>query len=92
MSDTKTSDLATTAAQRPPLYRDAVVVKWVIQVATLLAVIAALWFLVSEAAAGLRANSINTGFDFITVNPNFQVTGAIDSHPDTGGGRCGSER
>ncbi|MEM9468132.1 MAG: ABC transporter permease subunit [Actinomycetota bacterium] len=75
----------TAASQRPPLYRDAVVVKWFAQVVTLVLVIAALWFLADQAGGNLEAKSISTGFDFLEVDPGINLNGTIDDEPDTGG-------
>lgn len=73
------------ASQRPPFYRDATVVKWLVQVVTLVLVIFALIFLAGQAGDNLEANGINTGFDFLDVNPGIQLNGTIDDAPDTGG-------
>ena len=85
MSDTADRSLVTAASQRPPLYRDAVVVKWFAQVVTLVLVIAALWFLADQAGGNLEAKSISTGFDFLEVDPGINLNGTIDDEPDTGG-------
>ena len=45
MSDTPTSTSAKVLSARPPLWRDAVVLKWVTQVFLLFVVLTALWFL-----------------------------------------------
>ena len=71
--------------QRPPLYRDATVVKWVAQVSTLLLVLFALWFLATRAGDNLRANSIPTGYDFLGVDPGVNLFEGIDTDPNTGG-------
>ena len=85
MTDTAESSLAATAAAKPPFYRDATVVKWIVQVVTLIAVILAMIFLVGEAGDNLKAKGINTGFDFLNVNPDFSIGDGIDNAPDTGG-------
>ena len=85
MSNTADRSLATAATQRPPLYRDAVVVKWFAQVVTLVLVVAALWFLAVQAGDNLEAKSIKTGFDFLEIDPGINLNGTIDDEPDTGG-------
>lgn len=82
---TDTSTLASTQATRPPLYRDATVVKWFTQIMALLLVIGALVFLAVEAGDNLEAKSIATDFDFININPGFNISEGIDVDPDTGG-------
>ena len=72
-------------SRRPPFYRDATVVKWVVQVAALAGVLFALFFLATQAGDNLKAKSIPTGYDFITVNPGFNLSEGIDTDPDTGG-------
>lgn len=85
MSNTADRSLATAATQRPPLYRDAIVVKWFAQVVTLVLVLAALWFLAVQAGDNLEAKSIKTGFDFLEIDPGINLNGTIDDEPDTGG-------
>jgi len=85
VSDTAETTLVAAAAQRPPFYRDATVVKWLVQVATLVLVIFALFFLAGQAGDNLTANGINTGFDFLDVDPGIQLNGTIDDDPATGG-------
>jgi len=73
------------ATTKPPLWRDAVVVKWVAQVFTLVVVVGVLIFLVSTAKTSLNDNGIRTGFDFIKTNPGFKLAEGIDTSPATGG-------
>lgn len=73
------------ASQRPPFYRDAIVVKWLAQVATLVLVLFALFFLAGQAGDNLEAKGINTGFDFLDVDPGINLNGTIDNAPETGG-------
>jgi len=72
-------------SQRVPLWRDAVVVKWSAQVSLLAVVLAALWFLASQAGDNLTARNINIGFDFLNRPPDIQLSEGIDTHPATGG-------
>ena len=85
MSDTAEQTLVAAASQRPPFYRDATVVKWLTQVATLVLVVFALYFLAGQAGDNLKANGIKTGFDFLDVDPGIQLNGTIDNAPATGG-------
>ena len=85
MSDTAQQSLVAAASARPPFYRDAVVVKWIAQVVTLLLVLFALFFLASQAGDNLTAKGIETGYDFLEVDPGINLTGTIDNEPDTGG-------
>ena len=84
MTDTQTS-LHAAATAKPPFYRDATVVKWLAQLLTLAAVIFALVFLVSEAGDNLEARSIQTGFDFLDVDPAIGLGEGIDTAPATSG-------
>jgi general L-amino acid transport system permease protein len=70
---------------RPPLWRDAAVLKWVSQIALLALVVGALWFLVSQAGDNLKARSIPTGFDFIEEPVGIFIGEGIDTDPATGG-------
>tara|TARA_B100000959_G_C14962877_1_gene616515 strand:- start:748 stop:2280 length:1533 start_codon:yes stop_codon:yes gene_type:complete len=85
MSDTSTSTSAKVLSARPPLWRDAVVLKWVTQVFLLFVVLAALWFLTSQAGDNLQARSIPSDFDFIERPVDIQLSEGIDTHPDSGG-------
>ena len=84
MTDTQPS-LHAAATAKPPFYRDATVVKWLVQLATLAAVIFALVFLVGEAGDNLEAKSIQTGFDFLEVDPDIALGEGIDTDPATSG-------
>ena len=85
MTDTAESDLVIAASEKPPFYRDATVVKWIVQVATLAVVLFALIFLASQAGDNLEAKDINTGFDFLSIDPQISLGDGIDTEPDTGG-------
>ena len=85
MSDTSERSLVAAASARPPFYRDAIVVKWLAQVTTLVLVVFALVFLAIQAGDNLEAKSIKTGFDFLDVDPGINLNGTIDDEPDTGG-------
>ena len=70
---------------RPPLWRDAAILKWVSQVTLLVLVVGTLWFLVAQAGDNLEARSIPGGFDFIEEPVGIFVGEGIDTDPDTGG-------
>ena len=84
MTDTQPS-LQVAASAKPPFYRDATVVKWLVQVATLAVTLFAIAFLVREAGDSLRAKSIQTGFGFLEVDPAISLGEGIDTDPATGG-------
>ena len=71
--------------ERPPLYRDVTVVKWVVQIVALLLTLGALWFLANQAGDNLRASNVPTDYDFLSVNPGIDLSSGIDTDPDTGG-------
>ena len=82
---TNDRSLVDAAAEKPPFYRDAVVVKWIAQVLTLALVLFALLFLANQAGDSLEAKGINTGFDFLNIDPGISLNGTIADDPDTGG-------
>ncbi len=84
MTDTQPS-LHAAATAKPPFYRDATIVKWLVQIAALAAVLFAAVFLAREAGDGLRAKSIQTGFGFLEVDPDIALGEGIDTDPATGG-------
>lgn len=71
--------------ERPPLYRNAAVLKWVAQVIALALVVGALFFFVSQAGDNLRATNIAVDFDFLSVDPGIKLSDGIDTNPNTGG-------
>ncbi len=84
MTDTQPS-LHAAATAKPPFYRDATVVKWLMQVAALAAVLFAVIFLAREAGDNLQAKSIQTGFNFLDVDPDIALGEGIDTDPATSG-------
>ena len=76
---------ASTHHERPPLYRDVTVVKWVVQIIALLLTLGALWFLANQAGDNLKASNVPTDYDFLSVNPGIDLSSGIDTDPDTGG-------
>ena len=85
MSDTPTSTSAKVLSARPPLWRDAVVLKWVSQLFLLFIVLTSLWFLTSQAGDNLQARDIPSDFNFIERPVDIQLSEGIDTHPDSGG-------
>jgi len=73
---------------RPPLWRDATVVKWFAQIGALILVLAGLGFLVSQAGDNLEARSIPTGFDFIEEPPGISIGEGIQTQQFATGGRA----
>ncbi len=84
VTDTQPS-LQLAATAKPPFYRDATFVKWLVQVATLVVTLFAIGFLAREAGDSLRAKSIQTGFGFLDVDPAISLGEGIDTDPATGG-------
>ena len=70
---------------RPPFYRDVTVTRWIAQIGTLILVLAAMWFLATEAGDSLRAKGANISFDFVSEHIGIKVGWGIDTNPDTGG-------
>ena len=85
VTDTTETSLVATTTEKPPFYRDATVVKWLVQVATLVVVVLALIFLARQAGDNLEAKGINTGFDFLSIDPDINLGDGIDTQPNTGG-------
>jgi len=73
------------AGTRPPFYRDTTVVKWIVQLATLAAVIFAMLFLANVAGDNLALRNISTSFDFLSIDPGISLSEGIDTEPVTGG-------
>ena len=84
---TPSSPQSLTATQQVsvPLYRNATVIKWVLQVVTLGLVVFAIWFFAKEAGDNLSARNLSTDFDFINIDQGFDIGEGIDNNPDTGG-------
>ncbi len=70
---------------RTPLWRNAAVLKWTIQVVVLLLVVGVIWFLASEAKGNLSDKGINVSFDWLNNPANFQLAEGIDTVPATMG-------
>ena len=85
MSDTQDGTLAATQSQRPPIYRDATIVKWVAQVLALVLVVFMLYFLASQGRGNLEAKGIATGYSFLGGDVGADLGSGIDTNPDTAG-------
>ena len=85
MTQTEPSSLRDTASAKPPFYRDTTVVKWLVQLLTLAGVLFTMIFLANEAGGNLEAKGIQTGFDFLNVDPAIALGEGIDTDPATGG-------
>jgi len=80
-----TSTLASTQSAKPPWYRDSAIIKWFSQIAALAVVVGLALFVAVEAKANLDAKNITTSFDFLEINPGFDISEGIDKNPNTGG-------
>lgn len=85
MAVSNQAQLLAASQQRPPLWRDAGVLKWVIQIAVLLLLVAAFGFLANEAADNLDRNGIPVNYDWLEDPANIQLSEGIDTNPDTAG-------
>jgi general L-amino acid transport system permease protein len=59
--------------ERPPLWRNATVLKWAVQLAALAAVLAVFWFLIDQARNNLAANGFDVDYDWLDGPANFQI-------------------
>jgi general L-amino acid transport system permease protein len=77
------TDSAATASSihhaRPPFWRNANVLKWGVQIAVLVAVIAMLWFLVEQAGTNLADKGFGVGYDWLDGPANFQIVEGIQT-------------
>ncbi len=71
--------------QRPPLWRNGSVLKWVAQIVVLVMVIGAFWFLGNTAIEGLAAKNLEPSYDFIDGPANIQPSEGIDTAPNSAG-------
>ncbi len=70
---------------RPPLWRDAAVIKWLVQIAVFVVVVGALWFLANVAGTNLADKGFEVNYDFLEGPANIQLGEGIDTVPDTAG-------
>ncbi len=82
--DTTQSVLAS-SQQRPPIWRNSGVLKWVAQIVVLLLVLGAFWFLGSTAIDGLAAKNLTPSYEFIDGPANIQPSEGIDTAPSSAG-------
>ena len=71
--------------ERPPLWRDAAVLKWLIQIGVMVVVIAAFIFLFSVASTNLAGKGFEVNFNWLSGPANFQLGEGIDTVPQTAG-------
>lgn len=71
--------------ERPPLWRDATILKWVIQVLVLVLVVSAIFFMAAVAGDNLSAKNIPIDYDFVSDPPGISIGEGIDTSPSTGG-------
>ncbi len=79
------SSSAHAAQQRPPLWRDAGVLKWFAQIVALVLVVGTLWFLSTEAVDNLEAGGISPGTEWLNGPANIQLSEGIDTVPNSAG-------
>jgi general L-amino acid transport system permease protein len=65
--------------RRPPLWRNTNVLKWGVQLVVLVLVIAAFWFLISQARTNLDAKGIPVGYDWLDSPANIQISEGIQT-------------
>ncbi len=71
--------------ERPPLWRDAAILKWLIQIAVLVLVVGVFWFLADVAATNLSDKGFEVNYDWIEGPANIQLNEGIDTVPNTAG-------
>lgn len=69
---------------KPPLWRNATVLKWAAQIGVLAGLVALSWFLVNRAVTNLRAQGLSLDWDFLTDPPGIQLSEGIFIQPDSG--------
>ncbi len=70
---------------RPPFWRNADILKWGVQIIVLILVIAAFWFLSSQAASNLDQRGIPVDYEWMDGPANIQLSEGISTSPDTAG-------
>jgi len=78
-SDNSNSASLIQAGGRPPLWRNAAVLKWTVQFAVLIGVLGVFWFLIAEARTNLSAKGIPVGYDWLDDPANFQLAEGIQT-------------
>lgn len=79
MTDNSSAASVIQAGGRPPIWRNAAVLKWTVQFAVLLAVLGVFWFLIAEARTNLSAKGIPVGYDWLDDPANFQLAEGIQT-------------
>ncbi|MEM7323475.1 MAG: ABC transporter permease subunit [Actinomycetota bacterium] len=85
MTASNQAELLAASQQRPPLWRDAGVLKWVAQLTVLFLLVAAFAFLSNVAADNLERNGIPINYDWLEGPANIQLSEGIDTNPSTAG-------
>jgi len=67
------------------LWRDAAVLKWLIQIAVFVVVVGAFWFLANVASSNLTEKGFSVNYDWLEGPANIQLSEGIDTVPDTAG-------
>ncbi len=70
---------------RPPLWRDAAVLKWLVQIAVFVLVVGVLWFLADVASTNLADKGFEISYEWIEGPANIQLGEGIDTSPNTAG-------
>jgi His/Glu/Gln/Arg/opine family amino acid ABC transporter permease subunit len=78
-STTHATSLAADSQRRPPFWRNTTLIKWTVQVAVLFTVLAAFWFLITQARSNLSARGIPVGYDWFDDPANFQLGEGIQT-------------
>ncbi len=71
--------------ERPPIWRDVAVLKWIIQIATFVLVVTVFWVLADVAATNLSDKGFNVNYDWIDGPANIQLGEGIDTVPSSAG-------
>lgn len=69
---------------RPPFYRDVTVLKWVFQVAFLVAIVTAFWILGTFSIQNLAKQNLAVSWDFMARPVGFQVAEGFTTLPESG--------
>ena len=70
--------------ERPPLWRDATVLKWTAQIALLIALGIVFITLANQATTNIEKRGITFGFDFLDEDPLIPIREGISTQPDSG--------
>jgi len=70
--------------ERPPIWRNVTVLKWIAQIVVLVGVLALLYILAREAARNFARSDISFGWDWLADNPGITIREGIDTTPDSG--------